>query len=471
MSQVFEIVIIGSGPGGYVAAGRAAQLGYKTGLIESHDLGGVCLNWGCIPTKALLDAAHVWELVKNAAQYGIQGMTPTVDFHAVIQRSRQIADRMSKGVSYLMKQRNVQVIHGRGALTVPSDQVASCHQITVTNESGIETILAQHVIIATGGHPFCLPGLQFDGDRILNSTHAMSLTTPPTSLLIVGAGPIGMEFADFYRAFGTDVTVLEMMPTILPMEDQEIITELSRTLRRKKIKTVVDTRVDSISITESGVEVTATDKKGIRVYQAEKLLLAAGVRPNTSDLGLEALGVKLERGFIPIDDHCQTNIPGIYAIGDVTGPPMLAHKASIEALTCVNGIANHHSFRPIRYDQIPGCTYCHPQIASVGLTEKEAVTKGYGVKKGIFPFRANGRSIAMNETEGIVKLLFNSENDVLLGAHILHANASDLIGELGVVLNMRGTAREIADTVHAHPTLSEAVMEAAAAALGEAVHI
>jgi len=289
--------------------------------------------------------------------------------------------------------------------------------------------------------------------------------------VIIGAGAIGMEFADFYRSFGTDITVVEMLPTVLPVEDEEIIKEMSRSLRRKKIKTHVETRVTNISITDDSVSIQASGPKGEINLSADAVLMAIGVRPNTADLGLESLDIELSGPFIQVNERLETNIPGIYAIGDVAGPPLLAHKASMEALCCVNNLAGHASFQPINYDTIPGCTYCQPQVASVGLTEKAAVKKGYQVIKGVFPFRANGRSIAMEESDGIVKLVFDKSNHQLLGAHILHAGASELIAELGVALKMNATAHDLAGTIHAHPTLSEAVMEAAAVVLGEAVHI
>ncbi len=464
MADHFDIIVLGGGPGGYAAAGRGAQLGFSTALVERDRLGGICLNWGCIPTKALLDSAHAWQVLKQAKRYGLNCDNPSADFSAVIARSRAVADRMSKGVAFLMKTRKVTVISGEGRLSSPST-------ITVTSEGDVRELTADHIILATGGRPVCLPGMTFDGTRIIHSTHAMTRTTLPESMIIVGGGAIGMEFADIYRAFGTDVTVVEMMPSVLPLEDEEIVKELNRTLRRKKIKTLVKTRVESVSLTDSGVSMTVTTPKGETILKADQVLLAVGVQPNSQGIGLEEAGVDLDRGFVRIDERCRTNVPGVYAVGDLAGPPLLAHKASMEGVVCVNGIAGHEPFVPVDYTTIPGCTYCHPQVASVGFTENAAVDAGYTVKKGMFPFRANGRAIAMDEPDGLVKLVFNAADDILLGAHIIHAHASELLAQAGTVLTMKGSARDIADTIHAHPTLSESVMEAAAAALGEAVHI
>ncbi len=461
MQYDYTVAVIGGGPGGYAAAGRAAQLGMKTVLIERESLGGICLNWGCIPTKALLESAHTWKQMLSAKEYGLLCPEPAVDFPAVIRRSRQVADRMSKGVAFLMKQRGVTVIDGHGTLT-------RAHSIQVEKDGVKNDVSAEHIVIATGGRPIALPGVPFDGESILHYRHAMTLETIPKSLAVIGAGAIGMEFADFYRSFGSEVTVIEMLPTVLPNEDEEIITELMRALRRKKITIHTGTKVTHVEKTVAGVTIDAEGPKGAVRIEAEKLLVAVGTRPNSENLGLEALGVHIDRGLIRVDDAKKTDGDGIYAIGDVIGAPMLAHKASMDALICINAIAGH----PVPPRQpIPGCTYIHPQVASVGLTEKAAVAAGYSVKKGLFPFRANGRSIAMNETDGLVKLVFDASNDRLIGAHIIHVSASDLIAEAGLALNLNATARSLAETVHAHPTLSEAIMEAAASVLGEAIHI
>jgi dihydrolipoyl dehydrogenase len=460
----YDVAVIGGGPGGYAAAGRAAQLGMKTVLVERDRLGGICLNWGCIPTKALLESAHTLDVLKMAGKFGLEPVEHRFEFPKIIERSRKIADRMSKGIGFLMKQRNVTVVKGTGRLSGPG-------QIDVETADGPLMLSATHIILATGSRPASIPGIEFDGDKILNSTDAMLLEEPPETLIVIGAGPIGMEFADFYRAFGTRVTVVEMMPQVLPMEDAGIVKELNRSIRRKKITVLTETRVTGVQVDAEGVEVTASGPRGETCLKADTILLAAGVRPNIESIGLDAAGVEIERGFVRVDDHLWTGVKGLFAIGDLTGPPMLAHKASMEAVMCINGIADPLSFEPVDPDQIPGCTYCHPQVASVGLTEARAEARGISVVTGEFPFRASGRSIAMEETEGLVKLVFDAANMKLVGAHILHAGASELIAEAGLALKMKATARDLAGTVHAHPTLSEAVMEAAAAALGEAVHI
>lgn len=463
----FDLLVLGSGPGGYVAAGRAAQLGMKTAVVERENLGGVCLNWGCIPTKALMESAHAWKLMQEVRQYGLSCNEPAFDFPAVIARSRAIADRMSKGVGFLMKSRNVTVITGNGKLALTADRKPA---VEVTGESGIGRYEADHVILATGGRPMALPFAPFDGETILNSTHAMSLSTLPKSLIVIGAGAIGMEFASFYRTMGSEVTVIEMLPHVLPLEDDDIVNELSRSLRRQKINVLAGTRVTGVTKDSNGVTVTAESPKGPVTLAAERLLVAIGVRPNSENLGLEDAGVEVNRGFVKTDDYGKTSVPGICAVGDLTGPPLLAHKASAEALVCVDTIAGL-SPHPVNRNHIPGCTYCIPQVASVGLTEKAARERGIDVKIGSFPFRANGRSIAMNESDGIVKLVFDAaDNHRLVGAHIIHAMASELIAELGVVLTMGGGAEDIGRTIHAHPTLGEAVMEAAEDALGRAVH-
>ena len=437
MTEKYDVAVIGGGPGGYAAAGRSAQLGMRTALVERDSLGGVCLNWGCIPTKALLDSSHLYEAMKKAGRFGLTCGTPSFEFREIIQRSRRIAGRMSKGIGFLMKQRGVTVIKGTG-------RIAGTGVVEVTCDEGVHTLSADHVILATGGRPAELPFAPFDGERVLHSTHAMSLSEKPRSLLVIGAGAIGMEFADFYRGLGVDVTVVEMMPSVLPLEDSEILKELNRSLRRKKIKVHVNTRVTAVNVTDSGVSVAAEGPKGPVQLTAERMLVAIGVRPNSENLGLEEVGIAVERGFVGVDERMQTQTPGIYAVGDLTGPPMLAHKATLEGVMCVNGLAGHAGFHPPDYSAIPGCTYCRPQVASVGLTEETAIEKGIEIVKGVFPFRANGRSIAMEESDGIVKLIFTKSDQRLLGAHILHAEGSELIAELGIALKMGVTAHDIA---------------------------
>ena len=464
MDNQYDVAVIGSGPGGYVAAGRSAQVGLKTVLIEKESLGGVCLNWGCIPTKALLECAHVFDLMKDARTYGLTPTDQPPDFKAVVARSRQVADRMSKGVGFLMKQRGVTVISGTASILEPG---------IIQVDGGAEpvTLRATHIILATGAVPAPLPGVPFDGDRIIHYRDAMTLPEPPPTLTIIGAGAIGMEFADFFRTYGSEVTVIEMMPEILPNEDPEIVRELHRTLRRKKIQTHVSTRVTGVRTDKEMIEIDAEGPRGAITFRSHKMLVATGVHPFTGGMGLEKLGLRMNGRFIHVEPGMRTSVPGIYAIGDIAGPPMLAHKASAEALSCIESIIHPDQPSAVDYSLIPGCTYCKPQVASAGLTEPRASQAGIPVLKGVFPFRANGMSVAMNETEGIVKLLFNGSTKELIGAHILHAHASDLLGELLLALKMKATAHQIAAAVHAHPTLSEAVMEAAAAALGEAVHI
>ncbi len=464
----FEIVVLGSGPGGYVAAGRAAQLGMKTALVERENLGGVCLNWGCIPTKALLESAHAWNVLQGAKNFGLSCAEPKLNFPEIIARSRSVADRMSKGVGFLMKSRKVTIIQGSGKVI---ERLDGRPGLQITGNTEVEQISCDHLILATGGHPMQLPGVPFDGKEVLNSSHAMTLESLPKSMVIIGAGAIGMEFASFYRTLGTEITVIEMLPQALPTEDEEIIKELYRSLRRQKINVMTETRVTRVDVNKGhGVTVHAEGPKGQVMTEAEKLLVAIGIRPNSNDLGLEEIGVELNRGFVKTGKFGKTSVSGIYAIGDVAGPPLLAHKASVEALACVNAIAGLNP-QPVDMGKMPGCVYCAPQVASVGLTEKAAIEQGFDVAVGAFPFRANGRSVAMGETDGIVKLVFDRKAGMqLLGAHILHSMASELIAELGVVLTMNGTAYDIARTIHAHPTLSEAVMEAAEDALGRPIH-
>jgi dihydrolipoamide dehydrogenase len=464
----FEITVIGSGPGGYVAAARAAQLGMRTALVERDSLGGVCLNWGCIPTKALLESAHAWNVLREARKYGLSCSDPAPNFPDIIARSRMVADRMSKGVGFLLKTRNVTVIKGSGKVAIhPGGRPG----LLVNGNPDINSIETDHLILATGGRPMPLPGVPFDGDRILNAYHAMSLETLPKSLIVIGAGAIGMEFASFYRAFGVDITLIEMLPQILPAEDEDIIKELLRVLRRQKMTVLTRTKVARVETDSAeGVIVHAEGPGGQVICKAEKLLVAIGIQPNLDELGLEKTGIEMNRGFVKTDAFGKTNIPGVYAIGDLAGPPLLAHKASSEALACVDAIAGLNS-HPVETENIPGCVYCIPQIASVGMTEKTAIERGIDAVTGSFPFRANGRSVAMGETDGMVKLIFDRGSDMkLIGAHILHAMASELIAELGIVLTMKGSAHDIARTIHAHPTLSEAVMEAAEDALGRPVH-
>ncbi len=465
MGQQFDLVVLGAGPGGYVAAIRASQLGYKTACIEAKHLGGVCLNWGCIPTKALLKSAEAWETVTHSADYGIIAEHPQIDFPKIIQRSRGIADRMSKGVAFLFKKHNITHINAFGKFLSPNT-------IGAYDADGklIDEITAPHIIIATGARPRSIPGINLDGEKVITSTEAMSLPAQPKSLIVLGAGAIGVEFAYFYNTLGTQVTIIEMLDNLLPIEDEDVSKELERSFRKRKITIRTKTRVESIDTAGDGVKVTVSNEKGSEIIEGERALMAIGVRANIEDIGLEAIGVQVEKGWIKADEYYRTNVPGVYAIGDVIGPPLLAHVASAEGITCVEAIAGK-SPMTINYGAIPGCTYCQPQVASVGLTEKQARETGHDVKIGKFPFTASGKAVAAGHTEGFVKLVFNSEHNELLGAHIVGSEATELLAEAGLGLTIEATALEFAKTIHAHPTLSEAIMEAAAVALGESVNL
>ncbi len=460
----YDIVVLGGGPGGYTAAIRAAQLGLHTAIIERERLGGVCLNWGCIPTKALLRNAEVYRMIRSAGEWGISVENVRLDFPQVIKRSRGIADRISKGVEYLMKKNKLDHIRGSGRLL-------SAETVEVRAE-GKETtsIKARHIIVATGARPRSLPGVTIDRKRIITSTEAMALPEQPASMVIIGAGAIGVEFASFYCDIGTNVTVVEMMPTILPIEDKELTKALESSLRKQGIQFLTESRVEGATGGPDNVTVTVQNAAGTQELTADVTLVATGVQGNVEGFGLESLGVKAERGHIVVDKNYQTSVPGVFAVGDVIGPPWLAHVASAEGVICVESIAGRNP-EPLDYSTIPGCTYCHPQLASVGFTEEMAVAEGYEVKVGRCPFRPMGKALAVGETEGMVKLVFDAKYGELLGAHILGSEATEMIAELVLAKKLEATGRDIFRTIHAHPTLSEAVMEAAAAAYGEAINI
>ncbi len=463
--QACDVVIVGGGPGGYVAAIRAAQLGMQVTLVERESLGGICLNWGCIPTKALLRNAEVYHLMQHAGDFGVSCDNLRVDFGKVIARSRQIAERLSHGIGFLMRKHKINVVRGTGRL-------AGAGVVTVQDAQGTPsaTIRAPHIILATGARPRAMPGLPFDHTQVLNSTEAMLLTAVPESLAIIGAGAIGVEFAYFYNTFGSRVTLIEMLPQILPVEDTEIAGLLHKSLERQGLTVHVESRVEHAVVTPQGVQVQMQTPAGAQTLHASKVLVAIGVQGNIEQLGLETAGVHTERSFIPVDAHCRTNVPGIYAIGDVNGPPCLAHVASAEGIATVEAIAGHET-PGVNYQNIPGCTYCQPQVASVGLTEQAATREGRTLRVGRFPFTASGKALAVGSSEGLVKVIFDAETDELLGAHILGAEASDLIAEVGIARTLETTHYEILKTVHAHPTLSEAIMEAVGHAYGEAIHI
>jgi dihydrolipoamide dehydrogenase len=460
-----DLVVVGGGPGGYVAAIRAAQLGMRVALVEREALGGVCLNWGCIPTKALLRNAELYHLMQRGAEFGFEYDNLRFDFGKIIARSRQVAGRLTQGVEFLMRKNKIQVLRGAGRL-------AGSGVVTVQGANGAAeaTVRAPHIILATGARPRPLPGLPFDQTQVLSSTEAMVLQAVPEHLVIIGAGAIGVEFAYFYNAFGSHVTLIEMLPQILPLEDNEISTVLHKSLAKGGIDILVNSRVEGAQSTGEGVQVQVQTPDGARAVVGSKVLVAIGVQGNIEQIGLETAGVRSTRGFIPVDAHCRTNVPGIYAIGDVNGPPCLAHVASAEGIATVEAIAGHDT-PGVNRQNIPACTYCQPQVASVGLTEQAARQAGHDIRVGRFPFSASGKALAVGESEGLVKVIFDADSDELLGAHIIGAEATDLIAEVGIARTLETTHYEILQTVHAHPTLSEAVMEAVGNAFNEAIHL
>ena len=467
--QEFDVTIIGSGPGGYTAAIRASQLGYKTAIIEKENLGGVCLNWGCIPTKALLKNAELMNSLKQVNEFGINVENVSFDFDKIIARSRKVANISEKGVQFLMKKNKITVIEGKGSFN--KDKT-----ISITDKSGkeIDVIKSTYTIVATGARAKTIGNIRFDEERILSSTGAMLLKKVPEKMTIVGSGAIGMEFAYFYNAFGTDVTVIEMLPSVLPVEDKEISDVVAREFRKRGIKMFVDTKTEEVVVKGDKVFTKVSGKENKEI-ESDVVLIAVGVRGNIENLGLEEINVELFKNGIKVDKDYKTNVEGIYAIGDVAlidpkGKPWLAHVASAEAINCIEKIKGLHK-RDINYNNIPGCTYCQPQVASVGLTEEKAKSKGYELRIGKYPFSANGKSRAMGETAGMVKLIFDKKYNELLGAHIVGAEATELISELVMVKSLEGTGESIINTIHAHPTLSESILEAAGAAYNEAINI
>ena len=461
----YDLIVIGSGPGGYVAAIRGAQLGFSVAVVERAELGGICLNWGCIPTKSLLKSAQVLEYAQHAEAYGIQIAGAEADFNAVIARSRGVADKMSKGIQYLFKKNNITVIAGTGKL-------AAGKQVEVTDAEGNKTMYeAKHIILATGARSRVLPAIPQDGKRIIGYREALTLDHRPESMLVVGSGAIGSELAWFYNAMGTKVTLVEFMPNILPVEDEEVSKQIGRSFKKAGINVLVKSTVESIDTEGELLHVNVRNKKGeLEVHEAEIVLSAVGIAPNVEDIGLEELGIEMERGKVKVDDYYRTNVEGIYAIGDIVHGQALAHVASAEAICCVEKMAGLNP-EPIRYDNIPGCTYTTPEVASVGLTEAKALEAGYELKVGKFPFTASGKASAAGANEGFVKLIFNARDGKLLGAHLVGANVTEMIAELVVARQKGLTAHDLIKTVHPHPTMSEAVMEAASAAYNEAVHI
>ena len=463
----YDLIIIGSGPGGYVAAIRASQLGMNVAVIERESLGGICLNWGCIPTKALLKSAQVFEYIQHAADYGIQVEKANADFGAIIKRSRGVADGMSKGVQFLMRKNKITVIEGAGKL-VKADTV----EVTDAKNQKKE-YTAKHIIIATGGRAKALPNLPIDGVKVIEYRKAMSLEKQPKRMVVVGAGAIGVEFAYFYHSIGTEVTIVEFMEQgLVPREDPEISKELTKIYTKAGIKVMGNAAVESVDTSGSSCKVTVKSRKDgkTEVIECDIVLSAAGVQPNTENIGLETLGVKTDRGIILVDEYYRTNVPGIYAIGDVVPGPALAHVASAEGITCVEKIAGHHP-EPINYGNIPSCTYCSPEIASVGYTEAAAKEAGYEVKVGKFPFTASGKASAAGAKSGFVKVIFDAKYGEWLGAHMIGYNVTEMIAEVVAARKLETTGHEIIKSIHPHPTMSEAVMEAAAAAYGEVIHL
>jgi dihydrolipoamide dehydrogenase len=463
----FDLIVIGSGPGGYVAAIRASQLGLNTAIIERESLGGICLNWGCIPTKALLKSAQVFEYLNHAEDYGIKAGKSSADFGAVIKRSRGVAEGMSKGVQFLMKKNKITVIMGAAKL-------AKGPKVVVTDAEGKATeYTAKHIIVATGGRAKELPNLPIDGKKIIEYRKAMSLESQPKRMVVVGAGAIGVEFGYFYHTLGTEVSIVEFLEQgLVPREDPDISKELGKLYTRKGMKVYAGWAVESVDTSGKEIKVHMKNRKdgATETILCDVVLSAAGVTPNTENIGLEDLGIATDRGFIKVDDYYQTTVPGVYAIGDVLPTQALAHVASAEGITCVEKIAGHHP-EPIDYNNIPGCTYCSPEVASVGYTEQGAKEAGYEVLVGKFPFTASGKAKAAGHPEGFVKVIFDKKYGEWLGAHMIGYNVTELIAEVVVARKLETTGHEIIKSIHPHPTMSEALMEAAAAAYGEVIHL
>ncbi len=460
----FDIIIIGSGPGGYVAAIRAAQLGLKTAVVERSELGGICLNWGCIPTKALLKSAQVFNYLKHSADYGVLSENVKADLPAMVNRSRGVAAQMSKGVDFLFQKNGVIRIAGFGKL-------AGKNQVEVTDNEGNKSIItAQNIILATGARSRQLDALPQDGKKIIGYREAMTLEHQPASMVVVGSGAIGSEFAYFYQSIGTQVTLVEFLPEIIPLEDEEASKLLARAFKKMKMKVMTESSVTSVDTSGDLCQVQITTKKGEQVVEAEVVLSAVGVSTNIENIGLEEIGVKVERGKIWVDDFYRTNIEGVYAIGDIVHGPALAHVASREGIVCVEKIAGLNP-EPVDYENIPACTYTNPEVASVGLSQKAAQDKGFEVKVGNFPFRASGKATASGNVDGFVKLVVDSKTDLILGCSMVGDNVTEMIQEVVVARQKGMKAAELLATIHPHPTMSEAVMEAAAAVHGEAIHI
>jgi dihydrolipoamide dehydrogenase len=463
-STKFDLIVLGSGPGGYVAAIRASQLGLKTAIVEAEELGGICLNWGCIPTKALLKSAQVFEYISHASDYGIQVNGAEADFGAMVKRSRSVADGMSKGVQFLMKKNKIEILSGWG-------KIQPGKKVEVADKDGKKTVYAaDHIIIATGARARELPTLKIDNEKVIGYRKAMTLEKQPKSMVVVGSGAIGVEFAYFYNSIGTKVTIVEFMDRIVPVEDEEVSKALEKIYKKSGITVMTSSEVTKVDTKGAGCKVTVKTAKGEEVLECEVVLSAAGVVSNLENIGLEEVGILVDKGKIQVNDYYQTNMPGYYAIGDVVPGPALAHVASAEGIICVEKIAGHHP-EPLDYGNIPGCTYCSPEIASVGMTEAKAKAAGHEVRIGKFPFSASGKASAAGAKDGFVKLVFDKKYGEILGAHLIGANVTEMIAEIVAIRKLETTGHELIKTVHPHPTMSEAIMEAAAAAYDEVIHL
>ncbi|MBS1740156.1 MAG: dihydrolipoyl dehydrogenase [Bacteroidetes bacterium] len=468
--MAYDVIVIGSGPGGYVAAIRASQLGFKTAIIERENLGGICLNWGCIPTKALLKSAQVMEYIGHSKDYGVEVGDYKADFNSMVKRSRGVADKMSKGIQFLMRKNKIDVITGFGKLNAKKE-------VEVTGADGKTTAYsARHIIIATGGRARQLPNLPIDGKKIIGYREAMNLPQQPKSMIVVGSGAIGVEFAYFYHSIGTKVTIVEFMPRIVPVEDEDISKELEKIYKKKGIEIMTNASVEKVEGTANGVKAMVKTQTGDITLEADVVLSAVGVVANIENIGLEALSIKTEKGKILTDAYYQTNVAGIYAIGDVTPGQALAHVASKEAIICVEALAKaegkyHHTPEPLDYGNVPGCTYCTPEIASVGMTEKQAKEAGYELKVGKFPFSASGKASAAGATDGFVKVIFDAQYGEWLGTHMIGANVTEMIAQTVTARKLETTWQEVLDSIHPHPTMSESVKDAIEVALGEAIHL
>lgn len=464
MAQQYDVIVIGAGPGGYVAAIRASQLGFKTAIVEKESLGGICLNWGCIPTKALLKSAQVFDYIKHAEEYGIKVADASADFETIIKRSRGVADGMSKGIGFLMKKNKIDILNGHG-------KVQPGKKVEVTSADGVKTIYdAKHIILATGGRARQLPNLPIDDKYIVGYRKAMVLEKQPEKLVVVGSGAIGVEFAYFYNSIGTKVTIVEFMPRIVPVEDEEVSKQLEKSYKKMGIEIMTNSSVEKVDVVDGKCKVSVKTASGLVTLDADVVLSAVGVQANLEGIGLEETGIKTEKGKVVVDEYYRTNVDGVYAIGDITQGQALAHVASAEGIVCVEKIAGHHP-EPLNYGNIPGCTYCQPEIASVGLTEAQAKEQGYEIKVGKFPFSASGKASAGGVKDGFVKVIFDAKYGEWLGAHMIGANVTEMIAEVVVARKLETTGHEIIKSVHPHPTMSEAVMEAAAAAYGEVIHL